>query len=220
MALFDVINTCIEQIKNILPFFKPSYNYSDIKLKVFSDNFFFCSETGYLQLLFFVSHLQAVLTTVNVFIRGALCYNDLIFTDDFIYGKGMIEAHDIESKIAIFPRLIIDDSFFSGAANIENSNTNINISLVEIKEHLKSSYFEDFDGNNTLDYLEECRNFTENSPRNIYPYTIRDIVYEHGNQILNNLNITSRKIHQKYCWCKKYHNKFCSNDNLLDLVIR
>jgi len=217
--LFDTINTCIEKSAKIISGLQNKYNNTEIKLKVFSDNFLYCTETNYVPLLFLASHIQAALTCDDVFIRGALCYENLIFTNDFIYGKGIILANEIESKIAIFPRLIIDASFFLGAAEINNAIYHKNFSSNDMHKELEHFYCEDSDGNLYIDYLGEFKYFSESVSKSLYPYSINDLLVKHKNHIQENIRTSDKKVQQKYQWCKKYHNNFCSNNNFPNLLI-
>ena len=90
-----------------------------IKLKAFSDNFFLCTEYDYQLLVGMIGCLQAALASIDYFIRGALIYGNAFCTDKFVYGKGLIEAYKLESEIALFPRILCDNSFIMGAARIE-----------------------------------------------------------------------------------------------------
>ena len=45
-----------------------------------------------------------------LFTRGAVVVGDLHFSENFVYGNALLEAHDIESNKAKYPRVIIDES--------------------------------------------------------------------------------------------------------------
>ena len=45
-------------------------------------------------------------------IRGSIVYGKLIHTKDIIFGPALVEAYNRESKIAKYPRVIIDDVIF------------------------------------------------------------------------------------------------------------
>ena len=219
LDLFNTINLCIEKIKYVIENNKIMYPTSDVKLKVFSDNFFLCSENDYQQLIFIASNLQADLLSDDVFIRGALLYGDLIYTDDFIYGKGIIDAHDIESNIAIFPRIIIDDSYFIGAIAIENSKSEEPRNIDEIRNVIKQSFCYNLDDTLFLNYLEELKLLTESIPQYAYPYTLNEFLIIHKERIIQNLKTDNRKVRHKYLWCKNYHNNFCKKYGFDALLI-
>ena len=45
-------------------------------------------------------------------IRGAIVYGKLIHTKDIIFGTALVDAYNRESKIAKYPRVIIDDAIY------------------------------------------------------------------------------------------------------------
>ena len=50
----------------------------------------------------------------NVLIRGAITQGKLIHTKDLVFGPAMNRAYELESTVAIFPRIIIDNIVFQG----------------------------------------------------------------------------------------------------------
>lgn len=54
---------------------------------------------------------QRALIGEGIFIRGGITYGDIFYNQDTIFGPAMIEAYDLESKEAIFPRLIVGQNF-------------------------------------------------------------------------------------------------------------
>lgn len=54
---------------------------------------------------------QRALMGEGIFIRGGITYGDIFYNQDTIFGPAMIEAYDLESEKAIFPRLIVGQNF-------------------------------------------------------------------------------------------------------------
>lgn len=206
---YDAIKACISLSKKLI-----KYNPDEIKMKVFSDNFFFCAENNYLKLLSLVGCLQCALSSINIFVRGSIVYDEIIFDEDFIYGKGIINAYKLESEISIFPRIIIDDSFFNGIKKIEKVD---DLSIFESSRLYNISKNIDFDNNQYLNYLDILRDYKENGEKNINKFI--DILSDHADNIKLNLENPDKKIQQKYQWCKNYHNEFCKKYNYIDLKI-
>jgi hypothetical protein len=44
----------------------------------------------------------------GILLRGAICIGDLFIGDHATFGPALIDAYDIESQIAVFPRIVID----------------------------------------------------------------------------------------------------------------
>ena len=200
------------------------YKY-DIKMKVFSDNFLFCSEENYIPLILIIGMIQALFITNDLFIRGSLCYGDLYYDDEFIYGKGLINAYKLESKLAIFPRIIIDNSFFSGVTNITNKSIQEKISSNNILSNLQDIYCNDFDNYRFIDYLTIMKNYKDKESIDHPNETMSffKFISDHAKYIKNNLlvedTIENRIIKQKYYWCKNYHNEFCKKNKYHELII-
>jgi hypothetical protein len=53
-------------------------------------------------------HLQSLLIDKGVLVRGALTWGDLYVEGSMIYGDGVVKAYELESNVAIYPRIIID----------------------------------------------------------------------------------------------------------------
>lgn len=55
-----------------------------------------------------ISHLQSSLAAIGLLTRGGLTCGPLVHTKDVVVGLGLVKAHDIETKRAVFPRTVID----------------------------------------------------------------------------------------------------------------
>lgn len=56
-------------------------------------------------------HLQCSLLALGILIRGGISRGKTVHTGDILYGEGMLNAYHLESKAAIYPRIIIDPIF-------------------------------------------------------------------------------------------------------------
>lgn len=134
VALFDQIRTSVDHVKNTIngwlasPALNRSSNGRDLGVKVFSDNFLIYMEAGDMEsadelsnrneharlaiFLLTVATLQFdLLSKVGVFVRGALVKGLFAATDDFVFGRAIVDAVNIEENVAIYPRIVVDDSF-------------------------------------------------------------------------------------------------------------
>jgi len=138
----------------------------------------------------------------NIFVRGSLCYDDLYFSKEFLLGRGIIKAHKIESELAIYPRIIVDNSFLEGAKSVSSGRED------EIFEWYFSE--DETDGFCHFDYLKAEHNYSTRDGNDT-----QRILEKHRDLIISNINKYNNekdmRIFQKYQWCKKYHNNFCKN---------
>ncbi len=89
-----------------------------IRKKVFSDNILLCLETTtaeveyprFLAFLAIVADIQRnFVLRYGLFLRGGITIGELSFNEDFVFGKGLIDAVALE-ETAIYPRIIMDKS--------------------------------------------------------------------------------------------------------------
>ena len=98
---------------------KTTYN-THVKVKIFSDNIFLCAsleQENFIQGLndFFnvVNEIESTMINMNhSFVRGAVVIGNVHFEENFVLGEALLKAYEIESKIAIFPRIVIDETVF------------------------------------------------------------------------------------------------------------
>lgn len=55
-----------------------------------------------------ISNLQSSLASIGVLSRGGLSYGPILHTRDIVVGSGLVKAHELESKLAIWPRTLVD----------------------------------------------------------------------------------------------------------------
>ena len=181
-----------------------------IKWKAFSDNVLFCTEESCMPLIGLMAFFQIKMIQENLFVRGALCHSQLYFDEKFICGDGIILAHEIESEIAIFPRIILHQSYIRA---IDNFYEHKPTSYPQFKAGI---YQEDVDGQKFLDYLELVFDFFLNENIN----EMKIILSNHAEQIKNNLSRnTNERTLQKYHWAKNYHNQFCKDHGFESFII-
>jgi hypothetical protein len=160
-------------------------------------------------------------------LRGAIVLDSMYYgkNQNILLGKAIIKAYEIESKIAIYPRIVIEDSLYQC---IKNGNYNFsNYPLSESKKILEFIK-RDFDGIYYFDVLNkdilrkkdeklECKDdkfhisWSQDAQND-------ESIYEEIERLLNeNLcdknknnsrnNRSNKKILQKYNWLNSYYKK-------------
>ena len=89
--------------------------HKERKVKIFSDNIVIAQEyaddmkfvQSFLQLIHL---LQWLFLGRKILLRGGITLGDLFIDDTFVWGAALLAAYNIESSIALYPRVIIDDS--------------------------------------------------------------------------------------------------------------
>lgn len=76
----------------------------------FSDSVIFSlplSQDNYIKMIKILAEYQRELLYHNIICRGAVAYGKHYKEDDFMFSQALIEAYQLESKDAIYPRIII-----------------------------------------------------------------------------------------------------------------
>lgn len=220
--LFSLINDSA----NFLETLSQEYNF---KLKMFSDNFLLYSEQDCKGVLVATALMQAKLACSGIFTRGVLLYDELIATDNFVYGESLIRAKELE-KEAKYPRITLDNTFMSQNSAAENE-------IYYISEDSEGSD-DSVDPKNCIfiDYLEVLKSMSKDESciqitygdttkevpvcfcdeLDAHKYYVEKELLKHRNKLKNALlgaNLidikTNKENVDKFLWVKKYHNRFC-----------
>lgn len=100
----------------------------EIKIKIFSDNFLLCTNVGtdvkkekirLLAFIYVVSEIQRnFVVRYGLFVRGGIIKGTLSFNDDYVFGKGLIKAVEIEESTK-HPRIAIHNKICEYLNNIQ-----------------------------------------------------------------------------------------------------
>lgn len=169
--------------------------YRKIKTKIFSDNIIMAipldssDDTNNLNLLIaFVSVSQNYANVLySWLVRGGIAVGNLFIDDIFVWGTGLLRAYELESQVAFYPRVVVD----------ENVVTLFPDSFVGFCRDTDGKYFTNF-----LSYMEY---HASDGSDNIVP-TIRDSF----RTLLSDIKGPSGRYHekalQKLQWYKVYIN--------------
>jgi len=155
-------------------------------------------------------------------LRGAIAKGEF-FTDnkDLTFGKAFIRAHELESRLAFYPRIVVDPIAKSNELQPEDSRKTteeMNNLLAQngwdkkiaggLKDFDEHSHLvrRDSDGLLHCNYLTSLR-FVDGSWANNAGARIE----KHKQFIIDNLEkAPNERISAKYNWMKTYHNWFCA----------
>lgn len=93
-------------------------SFENVKYKIFSDNILICEEIdeknpqqAIFDIFAIVEKVEFFMMKIGaLFVRGAIAVDDLHYSENFVYGKALLKTYKLESKIAKYPRVIIDES--------------------------------------------------------------------------------------------------------------
>jgi hypothetical protein len=163
----------------------------DLKITQFSDSivFSFNPVKHYFMTFHFFKELSVNMVLKHgVIFRGGITYGKIHHDNELVFGPGMIQAYDLESKIASVPRIIIDKA----ALDLTNEDGKT------IKDYPGQFVFKiEETGYSYVDYIVD-----------VYPYAMDRTSYyvKLKGIILKGLECEDEKVKAKYQWMKEQYN--------------
>ena len=195
-SAFSSIKLIYEQMSNL--FTTGSFAPENIKVKVFSDNIIIAKATypsdevvavNLNQMIALAASFQFRSMISGWPVRGGVAIGDLYIDNTFVWGEGLLRAYELESKIAVMPRIVIDPI-------IENKYLN---QFNNIHCWRKDA------GLPIVDYLSMCQD--ENTMESI------------RNPIISMLGSSNEVTIGKIEWLKSDYNRICKERNYTNLII-
>lgn len=125
------------------------------KTKIFSDNIIIalpCSEMdsndnntpviALNRMTAIIGALQRSFLEHNILSRGSITYGDLFIDDLMVFGSALIQAYELESKVAVFPRVVLSKQVQEHDARIDIENEAISIN--NLREDSDEMFFLDY----------------------------------------------------------------------------
>lgn len=146
-----------------------------------------------------IKEYQFQMALEGFFIRGGLAVDQLFIDENSVYGMALLTAHDLESKVAVNPIVVLCDNtmklvdkhlgYYSGEA------------APQVRDVLKGP-----DGRYFLNYLTEC--IIEGDDRE---YLDAKSLRRHKKQVESALKAyaSTPAVFSKFSWLAAYHNYFC-----------
>ena len=178
-----------------------------LKIKIFSDNIVIAEEIedpSDLESVFqtytdveqfaLILYSQALLT--KNMMRGAISIGNLFINDTFVYGEALVSAYDDESKIANYPRIVVDKNIWT-KFNLPDKE---NLVKSDIDGELFLSPFwgipkiSEYDKGKAYFLLSHIKSFIENKYREM-------------------LTENKRFVFPKYHWLANQFNEYCHANN-------
>ena len=183
--------------------------YSQGKIKIYTDNMIVGypikgdGEEELNEILDNVSEYQFNLSLEGLFVRGGVSIGDFYINEDIVFGPALLDAHNTESQLACYPRIILDDK------TVERLQKYINYYDVA-PQHNKILI--DNDGQWFLNYLNTIfKYYTQCSNQYEFERIQLELLLRHKEKIEEMLEIHKKntRVWDKYVWTANYHNYFC-----------
>jgi len=138
--------------------------------------------------------VQLNLVLFGMLCRGAVSKGKLIHTEKMLYGPALIDAYRLESKAALYPRVILDESIVEVGISAHAQH--------HLEEHERESIMgllhRDSDGMYYIDYITRAQSELDD-PEWDYPDYLRKL----GTMISDGLRSHDPSIRIKYLWMKE-----------------
>jgi hypothetical protein len=199
---FQKIQTTIRVIRLT---FNITQKSKDRTITQFSDSLvvsFKITEAGEVAfLLWKTNELLRKLILKGIVCRGGIAKGKLIHNDIYMFGPAFLEAYILESKIAIFPRVIIADKSII-SIGIDNYGFHPAYDKEFEKSEINSLIKLDFDGFYYVDYFNFETKWEMSTQEKTYVNKLHELINEWLNSNKKNLYLT-----QKYQWMKNKFNE-------------
>jgi hypothetical protein len=141
---------------------------------------------------------QLELALRGIFVRGGIVVGDVFMADDFVFGGGLNEAYDLESKHASFPRVILSGE----AAELALRHTKFYGAPEDSPQFMW--LLTDQDGSTFLNYLAWTLEHSE--AKGI------EMLKAHRDRVQAKLSQfqPDKTVGPKYLWVAAHHNWFCN----------
>lgn len=151
-------------------------------------------------------HAQVRLIEVGLFVRGAVTLGEIYLGtsgDGPFFGPAVARAYELESQVAVHPRIILDDSLLRAFQNDERLRSSYSNYEDEAK-HVEDLLRRDSDGTVFIDYLKAARSEIDPPEANYLSF-----IQRHAELVVNRRkSANSERVKTKFDWLRQYHNSF------------
>lgn len=147
---------------------------------------------GLLYLFELLKTLQIKLIKNDILLRGGIVRGKLIHTDRLIIGPALVSAYNLESKSALYPRIVIDPLIMS--LLVRENGKSIGYKLKDYDYHY--TFDKDFDGTYYIDYFNSVDDYVVSKDVKSYFAKLNELIAKY---------MDKRKdigIRMKYSWIK------------------
>lgn len=184
--------------------------YSQGKIKIYTDNMIVGypikddGEEELDEILDNVSEYQFNLALEGLFVRGGVSVGEFYINEDIVFGPALLDAHNTESNLACYPRIVLDDKTVSRLQKYINNYDDVAPQHKKILIGSDGQWFLNY-LNTIFKYFTECNNEYEFEKVQI------ELLLKHKAKIEEMLSLSKKNIRtwDKYVWTANYHNYFC-----------
>jgi hypothetical protein len=197
------LNDILLLIRDILDIDKPENIFSDTKkVTQFSDSIVISFLAGEESEVFhtLLSILWVIINFVDhgILCRGGLAYGKIIHNDKVLFGPALIQAYETESKAALFPRVILDESIIELGEKYHGRQHRAE----HEREYLMQLVSKDTDGMYFIDYFAGAQSELDEPE-----YGMPDYINNLRKIIISNVGNNKPDMKVKYGWMRDKFNR-------------
>ena len=182
-------------------------NSSDTKkVSIFSDCLVVSFEINQSSEVFFtlleIKWLIMRLISRRILCRGAVSLGKFIHTENYLFGPALVEAYTLESKAAVYPRVILDHTVIeAGASNGSNHH-----SFSQEHEYVQLLLEQDSDGMYYIDYFFKAQSELDD-PEYDFPEYIDNLAEIIRKGLMSSSHHSKADLRVKFSWMRERYNK-------------
>jgi hypothetical protein len=197
------IDNLIEKVQWHLNYEKDHYgkSFNSKVVNQFSDSlvisYLQTEESGIFYILLDILYLCADALQNGFLLRGAIVCDKVYHTEKKVFGPALVKAYEMENKLAIYPRIILDDNIFDVAKNYHARHHDADMEL----DYIKHILIKDFDGLYFINYFDAIESELDTGIEGMPEY------FECIRKIIKSLEKNdSMSVRAKYLWLKEKYN--------------
>lgn len=152
----------------------------------------------------------------GILCRGAVSLGKLIHNDKYIFGPALVEAYTLESKAALYPRVILDRSIIEIGAKYRSPIH----SFSEERTYVNDLLEKDSDGMYYVDYFHKAQSELDD-PQYDFPEYIDKLGEIIRKGLMASGHSTKADLRVKYSWMRERYNHMIDmvkNKNFIELL--
>lgn len=193
-----------EKIKHALDTINLMKKHSDgtnAKVTTFSDSIVISYPVSDRDPLFYIIidliHLQLELLQQGVLVRGGIAKGLVRHTQEMVFGPAMVTAYELESKYAVYPRIIVEKELVDWEKNNYRKQIyGAEYDISDLESLLKRDEYND------IYYIDILRQRQELDYYEYFEELLRSV----NSIIRDGLTNKNKAVKMKYVWLKNYYN--------------
>lgn len=149
-----------------------------------------------------IKHVIMLLLSRKILCRGAVAIGKFIHTENYLFGPALVEAYTLESKAAMYPRVILDSSVIEAGAGYSAVH---NRPKTE-EEYVRSLLEQDSDGMYYVDYFYKAQSELDD-PEYDFPSYIDNLGEIIRKGLMGSSHHSKADLRVKYSWMRERYNR-------------